>query len=1069
MAEQLPGVNFQAPLSTDDLEFFQTSNSDEIQERTRLSMRGEFGIFDTVDPRDISTTELGRPLNVLPSSNPLRVDINAGTAVTEYGNWVRLENKIFLFEMASTAVGAVNVVYIEYAREEGEDRRVNKFNVDVAVRNQRPASNEDVIAVDTIGNFLNPQLFPPSRREDIVVLAVVTVAQLEDSSLDLVIDLTDSNFSFVRPWFSSVDIRHRNMVGTADPTDTNPHGTGLNDLAAGKLTLYQQTLPHGIVLSKDVSVSKMPGAKFTETIQAASFQVDATGDITGKSALYGGAGAQYANLQHFVVRLGSVYETGFPAIQLAADFVPGESILVLPANEVIPDNGVTIEYLASLAGEAPVDPATNDLTFLQPGDGELIVTDGIAVTSIASPLISLDGSGPIPRDFRIFVDGEGRLLKSPQILLSPVKLDALVGATDIAVSMQGDAPIEIGLTRAANVLGMEVVIRLDGTDTDDQPQTEDLIFQFGEYSDTAIPAASENQQQFARSSQLFRTLETIEVVSRTNDGNDSTIIVYADQEAHVSPSFNELCPLADVFWDGLAVDEVRDARPVSVDLHLPRTPVFHGFMFPAGTRPWVFEDLRIPRYRDAFEGDDAPNAAIGTLSIPRNELFADGDTIDLGNGKILTAKIPVAATGSLGALDFGIEILAGQTSFTADDGGGPVTVNVPTGTFTLSDLATQLTNALNASALSETYTCTALSSREFTLTATGVFEITSPLSSLAAKMGFSAASGQTSYTGTAIPGLADGDLFTIGDGVTSVTFEFDTGGGVGGTNEAVSVAPAALSAAVQTAMVSAINAASFDVTASPGAGTTVDLANDNPGAVGNVPITESITTGFTLSPLGMSGGSDGGADPTVGEFNLGVDTDASTTAANIVSTLADPTFDSGVTGTAETVDGFPGVSLEKNAPGLENQAIELVLTNPSPPPVVATGFEKGTARYLGVSPDAFAEGVRTRIPGVSEDLDDIRKKYRTRALGVPVGFTTDVEIIEVTVHNPDNVTDRSIRVRAAFTDDPGNWQDYSFMTLESLNPNLAVFSFDFGAPVQKIQFELFGTFTDFAVCDVTDV
>ncbi|MCH9008276.1 gamma-glutamyl-gamma-aminobutyrate hydrolase family protein, partial [candidate division KSB1 bacterium] len=114
----------------------------------------------------------------------------------------------------------------------------------------------------------------------------------------------------------------------------------------------------------------------------------------------------------------------------------------------------------------------------------------------------------------------------------------------------------------------------------------------------------------------------------------------------------------------------------------------------------------------------------------------------------------------------------------------------------------------------------------------------------------------------------------------------------------------------------AINLATFDIQASPGVGTVVDLANVTPGVVGNVPVTESITTGFTLNPSGMSGGSEGGADPTVGEFNLGVGVDADTTVTNIIATLADATFDSGVTGTAETIDGFPGISLVKDVPGL---------------------------------------------------------------------------------------------------------------------------------------------------------
>jgi len=87
---------------------------------------------------------------------------------------------------------------------------------------------------------------------------------------------------------------------------------------------------------------------------------------------------------------------------------------------------------------------------------------------------------------------------------------------------------------------------------------------------------------------------------------------------------------------------------------------------------------------------------------------------------------------------------------------------------------------------------------------------------------------------------------------------------------------------------------------------------------------------------------------------------------------------------------------------------------------------------------------------------------------VPSGFSSDVDEISIELHNPENVTDKSIRVRAAFNSAPGNWQNYSLMTLDSVNPNLAIFSKDFGAPVQKLQLEMFGTFTDFAICDISN-
>jgi hypothetical protein len=43
------------------------------------------------------------------------------------------------------------------------------------------------------------------------------------------------------------------------------------------------------------------------------------------------------------------------------------------------------------------------------------------------------------------------------------------------------------------------------------------------------------------------------------------------------------------------------------------------------------------------------------------------------------------------------------------------------------------------------------------------------------------------------------------------------------------------------------------------------------------------------------------------------------------------------------------------------------------------------------------------------------------------------------------------------------------MELVNQNPNYAVFQHDFGAPIDKVQFEMFGIFTDFALADITNV
>jgi hypothetical protein len=77
--------------------------------------------------------------------------------------------------------------------------------------------------------------------------------------------------------------------------------------------------------------------------------------------------------------------------------------------------------------------------------------------------------------------------------------------------------------------------------------------------------------------------------------------------------------------------------------------------------------------------------------------------------------------------------------------------------------------------------------------------------------------------------------------------------------------------------------------------------------------------------------------------------------------------------------------------------------------------------------------------------------------------------ISLVIHNPEDVTAESVRIRSTFATDPGNWQDYEAMTLLSINPNVALFSKDFGRDIFKIQLEMFGTYTDFAITDISEV
>jgi hypothetical protein len=114
-----------------------------------------------------------------------------------------------------------------------------------------------------------------------------------------------------------------------------------------------------------------------------------------------------------------------------------------------------------------------------------------------------------------------------------------------------------------------------------------------------------------------------------------------------------------------------------------------------------------------------------------------------------------------------------------------------------------------------------------------------------------------SITTVVAANISDGETFTIKDGVNTVVFEFDTGGGVTPGNVAVDISGATTADDVRDAIITAINGvgAGLKITAASGGAATVSLTHDdtNLGGNPNQAITHTVADpGFAVS--GMTGG-----------------------------------------------------------------------------------------------------------------------------------------------------------------------------------------------------------------------
>jgi len=121
-----------------------------------------------------------------------------------------------------------------------------------------------------------------------------------------------------------------------------------------------------------------------------------------------------------------------------------------------------------------------------------------------------------------------------------------------------------------------------------------------------------------------------------------------------------------------------------------------------------------------------------------------------------------------------------------------------------------------------------------------------------------------SITTVATASLVDGETFTLDDGVTAVTFEFDkTPDGVTPGNVAIDISALTTADEVRDAIIGAIQGTGgFGITAADGGAATVSLTHIAGGTIGNTTSADTVANaGFIVT--NMAGGLDDGAFSTV--------------------------------------------------------------------------------------------------------------------------------------------------------------------------------------------------------------
>jgi hypothetical protein len=651
----LPGLNYDSKLSIDDLAFEAESTEEAILDRIRLTFGTDSlasprsGILDAVDPKDLVSDETTRPLIVYPSTNdPLKVNVADGTAVNPNGTVVRNPSLLEDFELARTTPGDVVVVYIINQIIDAEPVRKTRFNTDQYVRRVQDTS---VIGSSLLSDFNNSVLFTPDILDSLTVIAVVTVVETV-SGTALQIDYTNSTYSFNRPWFSPVDIEHRSRIGSGTATDNNPHAISYNDLVSGNLTLYDQILPVGVIQARDDNIKGVPGLACQETVTASRILIDTGGDMT-QGSRFGGVGVRYIVLSKYPAQITGFHLQGYKGRAIAFDLIRGTKTVVLPPPENFTETAV-IYYNEVFAGQPPAQILSNTLGFTQPDtDRELIYTGGTALSEFTNQFVAFDGSGPYPRTYTVFADSDGTLVRTPQpVTTTTIVLDDIGTAIqEVTESYFGPARLSVGLASANAVPTMSITIRLYGRDSENLAFTEDIAFDGVTWTPVPVPGI-ENPGQFVKTENVFWSFTDYQILSRTDDGPNSKIKIWAELETGTTLELNKLARLASVTWNGTAIADVRDLRTIVKSIPDP----FNRFLAAAetagfgGTAPNLVysDDFSTPLLRDTTSGEQAATAATFQITVNNYVLIQAGDQILLPTGKTLTAIITGSPNRAVG-------------------------------------------------------------------------------------------------------------------------------------------------------------------------------------------------------------------------------------------------------------------------------------------------------------------------------------------------------------------------------------------------------------------------------------
>jgi len=615
----IPGINYTIRQSLDRLQYQASVYNEEFVQRIQLMMghpdyftTTSFGIVSEPDPGTAVPGTTTVPLTVsVNSTNEETLDISPGMVVTKSGMWILLPDYIRQVELADPSVGVTNVVYLRYVVDPADTQLNDYFDAVIPVT-YRPSSPNSFLGAqsqvdtDTLEAY---QGYDQSVRDDLVPLAIVTMQSTEDPltsvvTSELSIDLTRGSYGINRPWFSAVDSAHRAQLGTGVSTATNPHAISQNDLTIGDFTPMQLQLDHGMIVADDRSIAKIPGVRCEVAFPYSSVLTD---DSVGSKTTY--PNAEYVELTNYPVRLGRAWitTTGTTTeMDIGSDLVEGTNRVVFPRFTMPADATIHIYYTKVDACEPPVGRNEIVFTTKNPAEEELIIAGGSGFTSLTNTQEPFADAQKFPMLYEILVDGEGEIIKTPQVVYCHKRLEVIGTSDTFDIGLYGPARIMCGLDAASGDATMIVKVHLYGKDANGSSIEHVFEFDSSWVDPGPVPKDTLTSQAIKVTPQVFASLDQIIIDEKTSAGPSAAIMMWAALNPYDTyDKLKDACHVAQLMWDGFRMAEIRDKRIISTTVRdqllrpIGNETLQYIAMVMAGGNATTFtEDFRAPRYHD---------------------------------------------------------------------------------------------------------------------------------------------------------------------------------------------------------------------------------------------------------------------------------------------------------------------------------------------------------------------------------------------------------------------------------------------------------------------------------------